>query len=67
MKNEIVQLDKVEKYDVLLLVKSENIKICPLKDLRKNKNLEFMSDGVDLTMLEPKARELNKNFICQNF
>lgn len=35
-----------------------------MKDIKKNKNIEFMTDDITLDKLEPKANELKKGFVC---
>ena len=36
-----------------------------VKDVKKRKNLEFMTDDVNLGKLEGKATELQKCFVCR--
>lgn len=65
MKEDIPELGKVENYDVLLIVKSSELKTMSVKDIKKRKNLEFMTDDVTLSKLEGKATELQKCFVCR--
>lgn len=51
----------------MLLVKSGDLLNKTVKDLKKYKDIEFLSSDIEPDQLELRAAELKKNFVCTTF